>query len=76
MERPEEFSRNCIFGSLFYIMHFLVGRKNGLWRVVQEYYGLQAALGERPGCGDSLHQTEVPAFLRSWQWNLMEGNSD
>eukprot|EP00434_Breviolum_minutum_P038783 symbB.v1.2.034418.t1/scaffold4402.1/size45815/3 len=26
--------------------------------LVQEYYGLEAALGERPGCSDSLHATE------------------
>lgn len=26
---------------------------------LQEYYGLEAALGERPGCSDSLHATEV-----------------
>eukprot|EP00435_Cladocopium_sp_Y103_P062408 s86_g24.t1 len=25
---------------------------------VQEYYGLQAALGERPGCSDSAHEAE------------------
>ncbi|CAL1156171.1 unnamed protein product [Cladocopium goreaui] len=44
---------------------------------VQEYYGLQAALGERPGCSDSAHEAEAVCNADEacvWETNPRRGD--